>query len=347
MRNVALVMVLPFVGASILMPSARLQAQSQSSLSLFKGECTTDDEVPAGERALYEKPALRFVETIIGDAPADAYAQLMDGLRTRLSKDEFVLLVNQSVHPFSPFTELHVEHSYRESQSEMANGRVNTVCTATAHGSIAKPEGQVFIGVMPVPLQAHVIVEATTRNSRWSFILWLFPDKPEWRIGSFHILPTTILDRTATDIWTTARNERDAGHEFNAYLLYVAAAQLSFRGPDLGLGIRPQILKELSELKRPPELQGTPPFEWKLSGTTFRVASIGPIGVGGVFDLQIVHQVEQTSDQHELERQNRELITAFKGAHPEYADVFDGLVVRAVTPSGLGFGTVEQKNGAR
>lgn len=199
-----------------------------------------------------------------------------------------------------------------------------------------------MIAASPAPLQAHVIIEATARNNRWAFVLWLLPDQPRWRINGFYILPITILDRTATDIWKLARQERQRGHVLNSYLLYVSAAQLAYRGPDLQLGIQPEIVKEKAALTVPPELKGEPPFEWKFSKGNYHVIGIGPIGVGGVFALRIVHTVAQTGDDRELDRQNRALITAFKDAHPDYAQVFDGLVVQAVMPNGSGFGTGEQ-----
>ena len=64
--------------------------------------------------------------------------------------------------------------------------------------------------------------------------------------------------------------------------------------------------------------------------------------MGGEFALRIAHKVAQTGDQHELDRQNRALIKAFGDAHPEYRQIFDGLVVQAVMPDGSSFGTVEQ-----
>jgi hypothetical protein len=346
MRALAATM-LPLVTVMLAVPIVRVEAQSPSpsALTVVAGRCLTDDEVPASERALYEKTAMQFVATIIGDKPEEAYLGLVDELRGKLSADDFVRTISQVVRPFRPFAELHIEHSYRESLVTLGSGRSNVLCTAVAHGNVTAPEGRVTIAALPVPLQAHVIVEGRAKNNRWAFVLWLFPDQPNWRIGGFYVLPITILDRTATDIWTLARQEHQRGRILNAYLLYVSAAQLSFRGPDLQLGIQPEILKEKSAMETPSELRGESPFEWKFSNETYHIISIGPIGVGGVFDLRIVHRVAQTEDPQELERQNRALIKAFEGAHPEYSQVFDGLAVQAVTPKGNGFGTVEQKRG--
>jgi len=248
---------------------------------------------------------------------------------------------------FRPFADLHIEHSYRESQATLGSGRSNAPCTAVAHGNVNAPEGRVLIATLPVPLQAHVIIEGKTKNNRWAFVLWLLPDQPRWRVVGLYIVPTTILDRTAADLWNLARQEQQRGHTLNSYVLYATAAQFAYRGPDLQLGIQPEIMKEKAALTVPSEVKGEPPFEWKFSNDSYHVISIGPIGFGDVFDLRIVHKVAQTEDDRELDRKNRALIRAFEDAHPDYAQVFDGFVVQAVRPNGSGFGTVEQKRGGQ
>jgi hypothetical protein len=339
----ALVTARIFSLATVMFSMLIVSAQAQSLVNVFARHCFTDDEVPANERDLYEKLAMQFVETLIGDKPEEAYSELTDELRRQHSAEDFVRTVNQTVRPFRPLAGLRIDHSYRESQVTLGSGRSNVPCTAVAHGNVDTPEGRVMIAVLPVPLQAHVIIEGKATNERWAFVLWLFPDQPSWRIGGFYIVPITILDRTATDIWNLARQEQQRGHSLNSYLLYISAAQLAYRGPDLQLGIQPEILREKAALEVPSELKGKPPFEWKFSNGTYHVISIGPIGAGGVFDLRLVHEVAQTEDDQALERQNRALIKAFEDAHPDYAQVFDGLVVQAVMPNGRRFGTVEQK----
>ena len=313
---------------------------------LTAGDCSTDDEVSANERFPYEQAALRFVETILGDKPQEAYAKLSPELQGKVSEEDFVRLVD-GVRANRPVTELRIEHSYRESQVTLGSGISYVACTTVAQGVISKLDGRVMIAALPISLQAHVIVEGKARNNRWSFVLWLLPNQPGWQFAGFYMLPTSVLDRSATDLWNLARKEHQEGHNLNSYLLYVSAAQLAARGPNLQLGIEPEIRKEMSALTKPAELQGSPPFEWKFASGAFRVANIGPIGVGKVFDLSIVHLVAQTSNNQELERQNRALITGFQNAYPEYTQIFDGLVVRALRPDGTGYATVEQKRGGQ
>jgi hypothetical protein len=340
-----LAMTIALSAATVLSAMTMHGAKAQSPLTVTAGSCSTDDEVTASDRALYETPAMQFVEALLGDKPEAAYSQLADQLRAKLPVDDFLRSVNQGVRPFRPFEGLHIQHSYRVSEITLGSSATAVACSEAAHGDLNSPEGRVIMAALPAPLQAHVIIEGTTKNNRWAFVLWLSPSQQSWRINAFHILPITILDRSATDLWNLARQEGQRGHVLNSYLLYTSAAQLAFRGPNLQFGIQPEIEKEMGSLEIPLELKGEAPYEWKFPDNTYHVIAIGPLGVGGEFVLRIAHKVAQTGDQHELERQNRALIKAFRDAHPEYRQIFDGLVAQAVMPDGSGFGTVEQTRG--
>ena len=206
---------------------------------------------------------MQFVEALLGDKLEEAYPQLAEALQAKLAAADFFRSMNQSVRPFRPFDRLHIEHSYRVSQLGMGSGATAVVCSQVSHGNVNSAEGRVMMAALPVPLQAHVIIEGTTKNNRWAFVLWLSPNQQSWRINAFHILPTTILDRKATDLWNLARQEGRRGHTFNSYLLYASAEQLAFRGPNLQLGIQPEIEKEMAARDMPSELMGKPPYEWK------------------------------------------------------------------------------------
>jgi hypothetical protein len=221
---------------------------------------------------------MQFVEALLGDKPEKAYSQLADELRAKLTADDFFRSVNEGVRPFRPFEGLHIEHSYRESQISLGSGAISVACSEVAHGNVNSPEARIIIAALPVPLQAYVIIEGTTKNNRWAFVVWLSPKQQSWRINAFHILPIAILNRGAADLWNLARQEGQRGHALNSYLLYASAAQLAFRGPNLQLGIQPEIEKEMRTREIPSELKGEPPYEWKFPDNTYHVIAIGPMG---------------------------------------------------------------------
>jgi hypothetical protein len=124
--------------------------------------------------------------------------------------------------------------------------------------------------------------------------------------------------------------------------LYAAAAQTADRGPNFQLGIVQSISDEMSKLTVPPEIKGQAPFFWKNGETTYKVASVGPIAVGGKIYVIIVHEVSPWQSNEQVDGWNKELLSYFKRRFPEYSDFFAGLVARAnERGSNRGYGTVE------
>lgn len=71
--------------------------------------------------------------------------------------------------------------------------------------------------------------------------------------------------------------------------------------------------------------------------------NVGPIGVSEKIYLLVDHEIEAWAQDKEADRKNRDLITGFVKAYPEYREVFAGMVARAHERGGnRGFGTVEQ-----
>jgi hypothetical protein len=338
------------VFALVLMAAAAIsgvsaQQDTAPNLNAFEGSCSTDDDVPESDRALYEKTAMRFIGNLLGDKPETAHADLVDELQEKLPVPDFVR-ATEGARSNPQITELHIVHSYLLSQTTFGSDPVTIPCLASNHGpGFGAPEGRVDLLARPVPRQAFIIIEGQIRKDREAFILWLLPQQDGWRIGYYTSSKITILAKTSTDIWNLAREEQKRGHALISYLLYDTALKLADHGPNLQLGIRSEIIKEMLGLERPTEFQGAPPYTWTFDKVAYHVAAISPIAVGGAFNLIIAHNVEQTSDSQELERQNRAFINSFEEAHPEFESVFDGLVVQAVTPNGVRFGTVDQKRG--
>ncbi len=323
--------------ACLLVSAAFTGAGAQIALTAIN--CETDDEVAAADRT-YEKSAMAFVEAFASEHPDSAYASLIDELRAKLSKDQFVKMADQGIRGQEPFTDLHVEHSYRVIQKSIGSASGFATCTLIAHGSLNSFGGRVVVATRPVPLQAHVILEGQSKShDHWAFTIWLTPSAAGWDIDAFDVRLIAMRSHTAQDLWDVARREERGSRMLNAFILYATAAQLSYRGPNLQYGIATAISQELKEVHAPKELEGKGPYEWKFGDDTYSVSRVGPVVVGTAFDLNITYQVAQTEADTNLEQRNHALIAEFEIAHPEYAQAFDGLAVVAVRPDGTGYRT--------
>ena len=313
-------------------------------VGLRAGSCLTDDEISAAERAPYEQTAQRFARHVVTGDIDGAYAEFTDELKRVLARDRLDAMMRPMAPALRTLTALRVTHSYTL-KGFGAGADQLLMCTAVARGSTATPEGKVLVAATPAALQAHVIVEGDIAGGAWTMVLWVLPEHDAWRVRSFYIVPISAGGRSASDLWTQAREERSRGHAFNAAILFAAASELAFRGPNFQLGIWQEMQNEAKTLQLPAELQGQPPFTWRFGGDTFRVDAIGHVRADGKAILLIRRSVGSLADAKRIEDENVGLIHGIAARFPEHKDVFDTIVVDAIS-AGRAVRTVEPVRGS-
>jgi hypothetical protein len=314
-----------------------LVAAPKATSQLFRTSCKADDEVPPQDRESIGQVALKFVEDALGPNTSSAYAAFTANAKESVPLEQFVSGFQNTIKPMGPFKNLRVAHTYLPKLTGGTQEQ-RVVC-----GNFSSPEGWVAVNAKPGPVEAYAIVEGDTVNNTSAFIIWLLPEQGNWRVQYVHFATITMVGKSADDLQKIAAGENAKQHTFNAFILYSAALQLADRGPFFQLGTKPEIEKAIGNVPRPPTLQGQAPFVWHFDKSTFTVLNVGPIGIGGKIYLLIDHEVKPWAEDEEADRENRNLITAFAKAYPEYKEAFAGLIVRAhERGSNRGFGSVEE-----
>jgi hypothetical protein len=270
-------------------------AQTSVSVQPFVASCAQDDEISPGDRSTINQAAIQFIQTAISN-PATAYSSFTESAKETTSIDAFTSMIQGNLQP---------------------------------SGNFSTPEAWVAMTAKPGEDQAYVIVEGQTRNYTWDFVVWLGEENGSWHVHYFQFTIVAIAGKNVEELWTTARTEENRHHNFNAWVLYSRVLQMAGRGPHFQLGIYPEIKKEMTNLEVPLETQGQPPFNWQYGKSSFKVLNAAPVGVEGKLYLNITQEIANWADDKDADRMNRELITAFKVAHPECTEVFAGLLVAA------------------
>jgi hypothetical protein len=324
--------------AAAVLPFNQALAAPPQAIVPFVSSCATDGEISADERATLDQTAMQFVQTILSSNPTAAYSNFTADAKQNVSLENVSAMIQQGIQPMAPYTNVHVVHTY------LAKVTGGTQEQRVVCGNLSSPEGWVTVTAKPGPQQGHVIVESQTRNNTWAFVIWLLQEQGHWHVQYFQVMIVEMVGKSAQDLLVMARTQQQRHHNFNACALYATALQLAGRGPNLQLGIQPEIQKEMAQLEVPREIQGQPPFTWQFGNAHFKVLTVGPIGVGGHIYLSIEQEVAHWTDNNDAERENQKLIAAFKKAYPEYLDVFAGLVVAAREAGGTrGYRTVDVK----
>lgn len=330
-----------FIGSGLIVVLVVGAGLLTRSFGVNFGSCSTDDEIPASQRAPYENEALRFVNAaLISDLDA-AYRDFSAEAKGKLTLEQFRAATLQFRSAMPNLKKMFVEHIFLLKQFG-AGANQTAICTATTHGSISSADGKVIVAAKASGEQAHVIVDGEVNNDVWTITLWLLSEQGEKRVESSWVQQAMMAGKSAVELRDLARVQRDQNHNFNAAVLYAGAKNLAFRGPNLQLGIYQEISKELTDLRLPQEIEGTLPSNWRLNGDTYHVLAVGAVEVEGELALAIRQETPSLMDEQEADVANHKLIAAVRVAHPELTEVFEEILVQAIDAQGLRqFGTVE------
>jgi hypothetical protein len=309
-----------------------LPAAAQSP---FISTCQEDAHISAAKRNGIESAAMDFIHKLLGTDPENAFEMMSKAGETTVTREQ--LKAQATVIRGMEPKNIAVQHTYVVELRGKSPGRV--VCGT----DFAKSDGWESLEAADVPEQAHVLIKAETLNNFLAYTVWLIPEQNSWKVQSFWMNVASLADKDSTQLLRLGQAQREKGHNFNAALLYAAAAQVANRGPNFQMGITQAISGEAAALAVPPEIRGAGPFLWKNGATSYKVLGVGPIAIGGKLYLTLVHEVSPWQSNQQVDGWNKEFLGYFKQRFPEYSDTFAGLVARAMERgSNRGFGTVEE-----
>lgn len=234
--------------------------------------CFTDADVPVDDRQAVETVALTFVRTLLGPSPMEAYAMMAPEAWTATSPEAFATIIRALTKIDVSSRDAALEHTHLvENSGERVAERA--VC------GLLKNHQSVSVAVLPGPKQAYVVISNKNADTRWCITIMLVPEAGRWSVGAFHVGMAIVAGRSPDDVLQLARRERDDGHLFNAVALYALLGRLIDRGPNFQMAIGQDLAKDLAARRIPPEIRGSPPFTWRLSGKEYTVEHISVSGV--------------------------------------------------------------------
>jgi len=77
-----------------------------------------------------------------------------------------------------------------------------------------------------------------------------------------------------------------------------------------------------------------------VAGKTYKLTALFPLTVAGELDLVVKYQSADVSNTTQTFAENMAVIKGLLMKYPEFRDAFDGVVARAVEPSGRDYGSL-------
>lgn len=162
----------------------------------------------------------------------------------------------------------------------------------------------------------------------------------DWKVGGFYVKDPQIAGHDSNWFADKARAFKTKGQTHNAWLYYLEARELAVPVPFMYTQVTDKLYDE-SETVKPSDLPtGGSTVDLTAGAKTYRLTTVFPLPVGQDFDLVVKYQAADVSDTGRTFQENAAVMKAVLAKYPEFRDAFEGMVVRAVEPSGRDYGSM-------
>lgn len=311
----------------VLLCSFVLQAQT----------CLTADDMDKPTLGGLQDTAKRFFDMAARDDSASLRQNAIPGLAGDFSGVEAALKENQpslvgaqaTVRP--PFL-LKVE-------SKTAVERAEFLCGVFgANGQTANSAEFIIPNIAPGNYAVE-IVDASGGKEPRTITFVLEQMGTEWKLGGFYVRSMQIGGHDSQWFAEKARAFKTKGQTHNAWFYYLAARDMLVPVTFMYTQATDKLYDEMQAVK-PADLPSEGPVDLSAGGKTYKLTSLFPLPEGKDFDLVVKYQSPDVSNSSKTFDENTAVMKALLTKYPEYREAFDGVVARAVEPSGRDYGSM-------
>ena len=296
--------------------------------------CVTADEMDEATRAALTNTAKNYFDMVARGDAATLRQNAISSLAANFSGIEATVKDNQSVLAGTqaaprPAYLLKAEGTAPIEHAEFLCGVFNAN-GQTAHSSIF------IIPNLPPGNYAVTILDVSTVKGPYTVSFVLQQDRASWRLGGFYVKSPQAAGHDGSWFAEKARAFKTKGQTYNAWFYFLEARELLVPVPFMSTLATDKVYDEMQNVK-PSSL---PPIDLVAGGKTFKLTAIFPLAVGNDLDVVVKYESASVSNSTQTFQDNMAVTKALVARYPEFRDAFDGVVARAVEPSGRDYGSL-------
>lgn len=250
-----------------------------------------------------------------------------------------------------------IESAVKDNQSNLAGAQATSRAPflLKAEGTAPLPRAEFLCGVfgatgqttnsavfvipnLPPGNYAIATLDVTTAKVPHTASFVLKQEGSAWKLGGYYVKPSKIGGHDGQWFAEQARQFKAKGQTRNAWLYQLQARDLLVPVPFMSTLATDKLYDEF-EKSKPPDL---PPFDLPAGAKTFKVTHLFPYSLGNDLDLVVRYSTASIADSGQAFQDNVAVMKALVAKYPEFRDGFNGVVARAVEPSGRDYGTLLQ-----
>jgi hypothetical protein len=161
-----------------------------------------------------------------------------------------------------------------------------------------------------------------------------------WKLGGLYIKAVEAAGHDGKWFADRAREFKAKGQTRDAWMYYQEAREILVPVSFMSTMMTDKLYDEAQTVKPADLPTNEAPMELAAGGKTYPLTAIFPTTVGKDLDLVVRYQAPSISDTTQTYQNNVAVIQALLARYPEFRGAFDGVVARAVAPSGQDYGTM-------
>ncbi len=193
---------------------------------------------------------------------------------------------------------------------------------------------------LPPGTYSVVIMDAHGPKGPYTLSFVLQQIGADWKLGGFYAKAAEVAGHDAVWFMEHARQYKSKGQNRVAWLYFLQARDLIAPVPFMSTLMTDKLYDEIQSVKPTDFPADGNTVDLVAGGKTYKLTQIFPLAVGNELDLVVKYQSPDVSNTTQTFQDNMSVIKALVAKYPELRDSFNGVVARAVEPSGKDYGSL-------
>jgi hypothetical protein len=185
-----------------------------------------------------------------------------------------------------------------------------------------------------------VTLDVPTAKQKYAVSFVLQQEAKDWKVGGFYVKELQIAGHDGNWFADRARAFKAKGQNHNAWLYYLQARDLLVPVPFMYTQPTDKLADEAETVKPADFPVDGKTVDLAAGGKTYRLTALFPVTVKQDLDLVVKYQSPDVSNTTQTFQDNTAVMKALIAKYPELRDAFDGVVARAVEPTGRDYGSL-------
>jgi hypothetical protein len=183
-------------------------------------------------------------------------------------------------------------------------------------------------------------LDVNTAKGAYAVSFVLQQQGADWKLGGFYMKQTQAAGHEGNWYADRAGQFKAKGQLHNAWLYYFEARDLLAPLPFMSTLATDKLYDEMQGLNLTDLPTKSSPVDLVAGGKSYQLTDIFLQAVEQDLDLVVKYQTDSVANTAQTFRDNMAVIKGLVVKYPEYRDGFDGVVARAVEPSGNDYGSL-------